>query len=300
MSREVRSKMFQKYGAWLQANYAVDRTDKTRHRLSALKKDYDEFAAEHEYPVGKIIGIAEFFRREAKLPIEKAGKAVSGRAVVIGLVKQSMGRVRSKGKPTPKKATAIELATLKADKPIAPKSTQVLPQGGIRAIETRYKGYRFRSRLEARWAVFFDHLGIEWEYEPQGYVLSDGSTYLPDFWLPDFDSPNGMYVEVKPKGGDLTKAMQFARDLKAKLWIAEGMPGETFEQVYDGSSDSPSIMDCLPAFNEAPREKRRFTYFSKAAYLSMLELGQDGLDLLMDAADAARSARFEHGEKGAA
>lgn len=25
-------------------------------------------------------------------------------------------------------------------------------------IETEYKGYRFRSRLEARWAVFFDTL----------------------------------------------------------------------------------------------------------------------------------------------
>lgn len=26
----------------------------------------------------------------------------------------------------------------------------------IKAIDTYYKGYRFRSRLEARWAVFFD------------------------------------------------------------------------------------------------------------------------------------------------
>ena len=30
----------------------------------------------------------------------------------------------------------------------------------IKAIETYYKGYRFRSRLEARWAVFFDAAGI--------------------------------------------------------------------------------------------------------------------------------------------
>ncbi len=30
----------------------------------------------------------------------------------------------------------------------------------IKAIETRYKGYRFRSRLEARWAVFFDALSV--------------------------------------------------------------------------------------------------------------------------------------------
>ena len=62
----------------------------------------------------------------------------------------------------------------------------------IKAIETRYKGYRFRSRLEARWAVFFDALGLEWEYEPEGYELSDGSWYLPDFRI------NGNTFEIKP------------------------------------------------------------------------------------------------------
>jgi hypothetical protein len=30
----------------------------------------------------------------------------------------------------------------------------------VRAIKTEYKGYLFRSRLEARWAVFFDVLSI--------------------------------------------------------------------------------------------------------------------------------------------
>jgi hypothetical protein len=65
----------------------------------------------------------------------------------------------------------------------------------IKAIETRYAGHRFRSRLEARWAVFFDHLGITWEYEPQGYLIGpDGDLpYLPDFWLPC----EGLWVEVK-------------------------------------------------------------------------------------------------------
>jgi hypothetical protein len=51
----------------------------------------------------------------------------------------------------------------------------------IKAIETVYKGYRFRSRLEARWAVFFDTLGIEWVYEPEGFETTDGYRYLPDF-----------------------------------------------------------------------------------------------------------------------
>lgn len=63
----------------------------------------------------------------------------------------------------------------------------------IKAIETVYNGYRFRSRLEARWAVFFDALGVRYEYEPEGYDI-DGTWYLPDFWLPDWRA----WVEIKP------------------------------------------------------------------------------------------------------
>ena len=55
----------------------------------------------------------------------------------------------------------------------------------IKSIETEYRGYRFRSRLEARWAVFFDACGVKWEYEPEGFDLGDGLYYLPDFLLHD-------------------------------------------------------------------------------------------------------------------
>jgi hypothetical protein len=74
----------------------------------------------------------------------------------------------------------------------------------IKAIETTYKGYRFRSRLEARWAVFFDTLGIPWKYENEGYEKEvdtvDGIKnlrYLPDFFLPCRWGKGGMFVEVK-------------------------------------------------------------------------------------------------------
>lgn len=50
----------------------------------------------------------------------------------------------------------------------------------MKAIETTYAGRRFRSRLEARWAVTFDGLGWGWEYEVEGYATSQGP-YLPDF-----------------------------------------------------------------------------------------------------------------------
>jgi hypothetical protein len=63
----------------------------------------------------------------------------------------------------------------------------------IRALPTMYSGVEFRSRLEARWAVYFDTIGIKWEYELQGYELPAG-WYLPDFWLPQVD----LFAEVKP------------------------------------------------------------------------------------------------------
>ena len=59
----------------------------------------------------------------------------------------------------------------------------------IKAIETFYDGYRFRSRLEARWAVFFNASGIRYTYEPDGfYKYGDrGEMYLPDFYLPGYE-----------------------------------------------------------------------------------------------------------------
>jgi hypothetical protein len=67
----------------------------------------------------------------------------------------------------------------------------------FKPIQTRYKGYYFRSRLEARWAVFFDAVGAKYEYEPEGYVFRNGSKYLVDFFVTGF-AENPGYFEVKP------------------------------------------------------------------------------------------------------
>lgn len=64
----------------------------------------------------------------------------------------------------------------------------------IKAIETHYKGYKFRSRLEARYAVFFDALGVKWEYEAEGFDLGQVGWYLPDFYFPQAQ----WHGEVKP------------------------------------------------------------------------------------------------------
>ena len=58
-------------------------------------------------------------------------------------------------------------------------------------IPTAYDGINFRSRLEARWAAFFDAIGWKWTYEP----------FDCDGWIPDFllhTRPLPTLVEIKP------------------------------------------------------------------------------------------------------
>ncbi len=63
----------------------------------------------------------------------------------------------------------------------------------MNAIPTKHDGITFRSRLEARWAVFFSGAGLRWQYEAEGFQLPSG-WYLPDFWLPDIET----WIEIKP------------------------------------------------------------------------------------------------------
>lgn len=97
-----------------------------------------------------------------------------------------------------------------------------------KAIETAYKGYRFRSRLEARWAVFFDAMGIEWEYEKEGYDLGEAGRYLPDFWLPELR----LWAEIKPSKIEIPlshdsklKAYRLAVATSFDAVIISGAPG---------------------------------------------------------------------------
>lgn len=123
----------------------------------------------------------------------------------------------------------------------------------LRPLETRYHGYRFRSRLEARWARFLVSLRIPFEYEKEGYYL-DGAYYLPDFWLPR----QQCWMEVKgqkPTDDEQRKCDLLAMATKQRVFlvhgpipvIVDGEPptnGEMFWS-YDGSdfqaagSDSP-------------------------------------------------------------
>lgn len=90
----------------------------------------------------------------------------------------------------------------------------------MKPIETRYKGYRFRSRLEARWAVFFDAAGLKWEYEKEGFDLGAAGYYLPDFYLPDIG-----WIEIKGQAPTKTEQAKVrALEKMEPAYLIEGDP----------------------------------------------------------------------------
>lgn len=130
-------------------------------------------------------------------------------------------------------------------------------------IETKYNNRLYRSRLEARWAVFFDAIGIKYEYEYEGFELSNGQRYLPDFWFPSFDC--GLWGEVKPDNGDFFKAKMFADTYGERIWLIEGSPAIAIYKVYIGDDCRQESWNLgekyicgIPNWDQAEGENRMF------------------------------------------
>jgi hypothetical protein len=66
------------------------------------------------------------------------------------------------------------------------------------SVQTDYNGIRYRSRREARWAIFLDVAGIRFQYEPRVLAIRGHLRGLVYRWLPDFylAGPDH-YAEVK-------------------------------------------------------------------------------------------------------
>jgi len=143
----------------------------------------------------------------------------------------------------------------------------------LKIIETLYRGCRFRSRTEARWAVFFDALSMSWVYEKEGYDLGQEGYYLPDFWLTELNC----FVEIKGVANEeeRRRCAALSQHTEKPVYLFIGSPGysPTIESFYGDYDDSfyfemirRHLVDC------------ENTSISRAAI-------------------CAKSARFEHGEK---
>lgn len=65
----------------------------------------------------------------------------------------------------------------------------------LQAQPTEYGGICFRSKLEAKTAQALDNIGIPYIYEPEGFQLTNGLWYKPDFYLPEVKQ----FIECKGK-----------------------------------------------------------------------------------------------------
>lgn len=83
----------------------------------------------------------------------------------------------------------------------------------MKPIETLYKGIIFRSLLEAKWAMFFDTVNLEFVYEPAKFETPIGA-YCPDFYLPELKA----WLEIKPLTAEGPKPEEIA---KLKIVLAQ-------------------------------------------------------------------------------
>lgn len=182
----------------------------------------------------------------------------------------------------------------------------------LQAIQTQYKGFRFRSRLEARWAVFLDALDAKWSYEKEGFDLA-GNWYLPDFWVHDWDT----WIEIKatrPSAEELSKCDLLAKAsgknvllLAGEPWLKDdkneyditlfgreqgdwnGTSGWEFGEGRRCASEIWLVSDDHGAFALRP-----VAHEGDHKY----PLSGNFADSILAALAAARAARFEHGEQG--
>jgi len=196
------------------------------------------------------------------------------------------------------------------------------PMTDLRAIQTIYRGCRFRSRLEARWAVFFQTLDVPWEYEPEGFILSTGEWYLPDFRIRLGAGP--LWAEVKPRGADANLCVRFVTESAAGTrgtilhevadpriledegpWSLEGddflIYGAKSEEFREGCGDN-FYQFCIcekcnaVGFEFDGRSERTPCGCAKDDWPNKVYTYNH--PRILRAFAAARAARFEHGESG--
>lgn len=170
----------------------------------------------------------------------------------------------------------------------------------IKSIETKYKGFRFRSRLEARWAIFFDMIGLKYEYEVEGFEMN-GIRYLPDFYIPCLD--RWFEIKAKPLSDyEMKKCEEFCFNKdneNIKFSVLVGSPEvvkiDKFAGIMEYVWEWPSEMYPENVRFQAPEELSEKEYYSRfmRGVWVVPDVTEEELTL---AVIAAREARFEFGE----
>jgi len=175
-----------------------------------------------------------------------------------------------------------------------------------KAINTKAFGCIFRSRLEARYAVAFTEARIEWRYEPEGFDLGSGNFYLPDFWLPQVS----MWAEIKPvtlTDDELRKCALLANQTGFPCLLLIDLPDAVAYWAI-GPKDHEEIMHTVGGVMASVMDYELFTgydyHLTQSRFFAYTDPDlahfpmphESSWGYVPPCVEAARSARFEHGE----
>lgn len=121
----------------------------------------------------------------------------------------------------------------------------------LTGIKTTYQGVKMRSVLESKVAFLLDKLELKWEYEPQNFLLSNGISYKPDFYLPELKT----WVEVKGDilAHNLKISQIFCEDNNTELLLISNNEAFYFENGFEHISMDKNVFlgrcsNCLSFF----------------------------------------------------
>jgi hypothetical protein len=136
----------------------------------------------------------------------------------------------------------------------------------------------FRSKLEARWSIFFDQLGFEWRYEPK---------QSPGVYTPDVSVDGIGLVEIKP-------AFEFLSESLARIGRYIEATGDRIHLLYGSmphDSDACIVHGNPPQVFHLTRLQRNVllggTQRQKAAVMNYEAL-RDSIEAALKAASSRR------------
>jgi len=119
-------------------------------------------------------------------------------------------------------------------------------QGNI----TEYRGIKYRSKWEVYFAKLLLYSDIRNVYEPKRFFLTKTLSYLPDFYLPDYD----VYAEVK---GVLNQKDRIVLERFSEVENVVYFGKKQLSYIHEKPATTLSKIDII-RYNPTKREVMRF------------------------------------------
>lgn len=123
-------------------------------------------------------------------------------------------------------------------------------KGPKQGTVTEYRGIKYRSKWEVYFAKLLLYSDIRNIYEPKRFFLTKTLSYLPDFYLPDYN----VYVEVK---GVLSQKDRIILESFSEVENVIYFGKKQLSYIYEKPASKLSKLDII-RYNPSKREVARF------------------------------------------